>query len=134
MTPTGPDAERWERGIARYHEVYGDDMVTFPRGQFEFFDLMIEHLFAEVWTRPALSIPQRRLLIIGAIAALGRFDVLQIQLERALASGELDADQVREIVVQLAYYVGYPNSGGMIQAAEGAITAAGSSAGNGSDA
>jgi alkylhydroperoxidase/carboxymuconolactone decarboxylase family protein YurZ len=133
MTAAGSESDRWERGIARYHEVYGDDMVDFPRGQFEFFDLMIEHLFAEVWTRPALSIPQRRLLVIGAIAAMGRFDVLQTQLQRALTAGELTEDQAREVLVQLVYYVGFPNSGGMIQAIEAAIAGAAVKAGSGSD-
>jgi alkylhydroperoxidase/carboxymuconolactone decarboxylase family protein YurZ len=134
MTAAGSESDRWERGIARYHEVYGDDMVAFPRGQFEFFDLMIEHLFAEVWTRPALSIPQRRLLVIGAIAAMGRFDVLQTQLQRALSAGELTEDQAREVLVHLVYYVGFPNSGGMIQAIEAAIAGAAANAGSGSDA
>ena len=125
MSDTDAD-ERWARGIARYREVYGDDFIAFERGKFEFFDLMIEQLFAEVWSRPALSIPERRLLLIGAIAAQGQFDVLEIQLTRALAAGELGAEQVREVVIQLVPYVGYPKSGGMLQAAEAAIAAAAS--------
>jgi 4-carboxymuconolactone decarboxylase len=124
MAPRDASEARWERGIARYREVYGDDFIAFGRGQFEFFDIMIEQLFAEVWTRPALAIPQRRLLLIGAIAAQGAFDVLQIQLTRAITAGELTAEQVREVVIQLVPYVGYPKSGGMLEAAEAAIAAA----------
>ena len=62
---------RWERGLQRYREVYGDDAVVFERGQMTFFDVMIEQLFAEVWTRPALPIPARRLLTMGVLAAMG---------------------------------------------------------------
>ena len=126
MTTADPEPTRWERGIAQYKAVYGDDFVAFERGRFPFFDIMIEQLFAEVWSRPALSIPERRLLLIGAIAAQGRFDILQIQLTRALTAGELDAEQVREVVIQLVPYIGYPSSGGLIDASEAAIAAAAS--------
>lgn len=126
MVASEPESEsaRWEQGIAQYKKVYGDDFVAFERGRFAFFDIMIEQLFAEVWSRPTLSIPQRRLLLIGAIAAQGRFDILQIQLTRALAAGELTPEQVREVVIQLVPYIGYPSSGGLIDASEAAIAGA----------
>ena len=109
--------------MARYREVYGDNFIAFERGTVPFFDLMIEQLFGEIWTRPGLSIPERRLLLIGAIAAQGYYDILEIQLTRAIAAGELTAQQVREAVIQLVPYVGYPSSGGMLQASEAAIAA-----------
>ncbi len=123
MAAAESDSTRWDAGIARYREVYGDDFIAFERGTVPFFDLMIEQLFAEVWSRPHLSIPERRLLLIGAIAAQGHYDILQIQLTRALAAGELTPEQVREAVIQLTPYVGYPSSGGLLQASEAAITA-----------
>jgi alkylhydroperoxidase/carboxymuconolactone decarboxylase family protein YurZ len=118
MTAHDSDSTRWEAGIARYREVSGDDFIAFERGTVPFFDLMIEQLFGEIWTRPELSIPERRLLLIGAIAAQGHFDILQIQLTRALAVGELTPAQVREAVIQLTPYIGYPSSGGLLQASE----------------
>jgi 4-carboxymuconolactone decarboxylase len=124
MTTADSESTRWDKGIARYREVYGDDFVAFERGAVPFFDIMIEQLFAEVWTRPGLSIPARRLLVIGAIASQGRYDILEIQLRRAIAAGELTVEQVREVVIQLAPYVGYPSSGGLIEASEAAIAGA----------
>ena len=53
-----------------------------------------------------------------------RYDVLEIQLTRAIAAGELTPESVREVVIQLVPYIGYPSSGGMLQAAEAAIGAA----------
>jgi 4-carboxymuconolactone decarboxylase len=134
MTTADSDSTRWDAGIARYREVYGEDFIAFERGTVPFFDLMIEQLFAEVWTRPGLSIPERRLLLIGAIAAQGRYDILEIQLTRAVAAGELTAEQVREAIIQLVPYVGYPSSGGLLAASEAAIAAAASDAKGGSDA
>jgi len=113
--------ERFARGLARYREVYGDDAVTFEPGDAAFFDLMITQLFGEVWTRPGLAIDQRRLLVMGVLAAQHRFDTLQIQLVRALESGELTAEQVREVVIHLIPYVGYPSSSDLFRVSETAI-------------
>jgi len=115
------DDERYARGLARYREVYGDDAVVFARGEAAFFDLMFTQLFAEVWTRPGLDIDQRRLLVMGVLAAQAKWDILQGQFGRALARGELDVDQVREVVVHLVQYVGYPSSSELFRTSETAI-------------
>jgi 4-carboxymuconolactone decarboxylase len=120
------DTERFERGLEQYRRVYGDEAVTFEEGQAGFFDLMIEHLFGEVWSRPGLEIDQRRLLVMGVLAAQHRFDTLQIQFTRALESGELTPDQVREVVIHLVPYVGYPSSGDLFRVGEAAVSAHGS--------
>ena len=117
------DDDRVAAGLRRYREVYGDEAVVFPRGQAEFFDLMMEHLFDGVWNRPGLTIDQRRLLTMGVLAAQYRFDILQLQFERTIAAGELTPDQVREIVIHLIPYVGYPSSGAIVAAGEQAIAA-----------
>ncbi len=104
-----------------YHRVYGDEAMAWPRGQSAMFDVMIEQLFAEIWTRPGLDIPMRRLITLGVLAAQSRFDVLELQFLRALRTGELDALQVRETVIHLIGYVGYPSSGALLRAGESAI-------------
>jgi alkylhydroperoxidase/carboxymuconolactone decarboxylase family protein YurZ len=122
--PTGtdpPEATRLEHGLAMYRRVYGADATVFAPGDAEFFDLMISQLFGEVWTRPALDIPTRRLLVMGVLAAQHHFDTLQLQFARALETGELTIDQVREAVIQLIPYVGYPSSGALYRAGETAI-------------
>lgn len=70
----------------------------------------VEHLFAEVWARPGLSIRDRRLLTLGATAALGRADLIRIQTLGGLRNGELDETQLREAIVHLSYYVGWGNA------------------------
>lgn len=115
-----PEHDRHERGLARYREVYGDDAVVLPEGT-AMFDLMIEQLFAEVWTRPALAIPSRRLLTMGVLAAQQRFEVLGLQFRRTLDNGELTVEQVREVVVHLVQYVGYGSSGDLLRVSETAI-------------
>lgn len=111
--------ERLERGLAMYHKVYGENAITMEN--VEFFDLMMAHLFAEIWDRPALDIDQRRLLVMGVLAAQGKFETLGFQFTRCLEAGQFDEVQVREVVLQLIPYVGYPSSGDLYRAAEVAI-------------
>ena len=102
--------ERRARGLAKMSEVYGWD---FQDGPGDFFALTADHLFADIWSRPGLDIAQRRLLLIGLLAGQGRHDVLGIQLDAALRSGELDAEALREIVVFLSHYAGWPTGATM---------------------
>jgi len=116
-------SERFERGLEQYRKVYGEEAFAFEEGQSHFFDLMIEQLFGEVWTRPGLEIEQRRLLVMGVLAAQHHFATLQTQFTRALAAGELTPDQVREVVIHLVPYVGYPSSTDLFRVGEAAIAA-----------
>lgn len=129
MDETTDDA--WERGIARYREVYGGDAFAYEKGQAGHFDVLIEHLFDGVWNRDGLSVAERRLVTIGVLAAQHHFDTLGLQFERAMATGELDELQVRELAIHLAAYVGYPSSSGLVAASEGAIARARKAAANG---
>ena len=115
--------ERRARGLEMYRKVYGDDAFVFEAGQVEFFDQMLTNLFGDVWSRPALAVDQRRLVVMGVLAAQYRYDTLGIQFQRALATGELNVEQVREVVMQLISYVGYPSSSDLYRVSEAAISA-----------
>jgi 4-carboxymuconolactone decarboxylase len=121
VTHPTADPERRARGLAKYREVYGEDVFAFEPGQSDFFDLMLEHLFGDVWTRPALGIDERRLLVMGVLAAQHHYDTLGMQLQRSLDAGELTVEQVREVVVHLIPYVGYPCSPDLYRVSEHAI-------------
>jgi len=70
----------------------------------------VDHLFGEIWTRPALDIRDRRLMTIGVLAALGQAQLLEIQFRSALDRDELTEEQVRETVLHLTHYIGWPLS------------------------
>lgn len=97
--------ERRRRGLEKMSEVYGWE---FQDGPGDFFGYTADHLFADIWNRPGLETRDRRLLLVGMLAAQGATDVLEIQLGAAYHNGELDADALREIVVFLAHYAGWP--------------------------
>ena len=117
------DDERFQKGIDKFNEVYCGDVPAPPRGATAFFDTMIQQLFAEVWTRPQLSQRDRRLLTMGAIAALGEPDTYAIQVRAAVKNGELDAEQVRETLIHLAQYAGYPRVAGLLGKVEQTLAA-----------
>ena len=120
------ESERRQKGEETIKKVYAGDVVVPPAGASTFADLMLEQLFAEVWTRDVLSMRDRRLLLLGAIAALGEQMTFAIQSKAAIKNGELDPDQLREVLVFLVHYVGYPRAAGLIGVVEKAIQAASS--------
>ena len=112
---------QYERGQAMIREVYAGDVVDMPEGTMAFYDVMMKSLFAEVWDRDVLPISSRRLLIMGVIAAHGQVDTWKIQSLAALKRGELTPEELRETLVMLAPYAGYPNVAGLIAPTEEAI-------------
>ena len=107
-------SERRERGIEMLRKVYAGDVAVPPEGVVPFTDVMIEQLFAEVWTRGELSMRDRRLLLLGAIAALGEQPAWLVQVKAAIKNGELTHDAIHEVMVQLAQYAGYPRLAGLV--------------------
>jgi alkylhydroperoxidase/carboxymuconolactone decarboxylase family protein YurZ len=107
--PAAGDAR--ERGLAAMDQVYGPGFSgTMPETTEPYLDETVERLFADIWSRPGLSVRDRRLLVLGATAAIGRADLIQVQVRGALANHELTPDQLREAVPHLAYYVGWGNA------------------------
>jgi 4-carboxymuconolactone decarboxylase len=115
------ESERRRRGAEMMSKVYAGDVKAPPAGQSAFVDLMLEQVFAEVWSREELSIRDRRLVLIGIIAALGEKDTFQIQIRSALKNGELTPTQVREALIMIANYAGYPRAAGLIGVTEQTI-------------
>jgi 4-carboxymuconolactone decarboxylase len=74
----------------------------------EFQDLITRYAWGEIWTRPGLDERSRRILVIGTLLALGRFDELRMHVRAAIEAGGLSVDEVKEILLQQAIYCGVP--------------------------
>lgn len=114
--------KRLEKGLDMFETVYGGQ-VPRPASDTDlnpFQRLMMENLFGDIWGREAMSIRDRRLIVIGCIAALAPDPtmLIDIQVRAALARGELTRDQLREIPVILTQYVGYPRTVPVMMAIE----------------
>jgi alkylhydroperoxidase/carboxymuconolactone decarboxylase family protein YurZ len=121
------DDDRRARGLEYLVRVYGDDL-GFPdrlenlTPEQEPYTLeTIEHLFGDIWSRPGLSIRDRRLLVLGVTAAHGRADLAETQLVGALKNGEFTREELGEIVLQLAFYAGWPCAQAVGRAAAAAV-------------
>ena len=121
MTEAGPS--RYDRGAAKMREVYAGDVVDLPEGTMPFYDVMMRSLFAEVWDRDVLDLRSRRLLLMGVIATSGQADVWKIQARAALRRRELTPDELRETLIMLAPYAGFPNVSGLVAVCEQVISA-----------
>jgi len=116
-------AERRARGAKMLGEVYQGILSADPdkpTGD-PFFDLMLENLFGEIWARDVMTVRDRRLLLMGAIAAQGQFDVYEIQCLAALNTGQLTPEQIREIPILMTQYIGYPKTTSLRASGEKAI-------------
>lgn len=110
--------ERRTRALTRMTEVYGWEMQDGPG---DFFAYTADHLFGDIWSRPGLDDTQRRLVLIGMLAGQGRHDVLGIQLEAALTQGQLTGEELRELVIFLCHYAGWPVGATMNSQVEGLL-------------
>jgi 4-carboxymuconolactone decarboxylase len=71
-----------------------------------------------VWEEGSMSVKERRLLLIGLCVGSGLDDVAELQLDAAVRQGELDAEDLRSIVVLLAHYAGWPKGAKLNSAVE----------------
>ncbi len=118
--------EQRRRGLEKMEQVYGFDMTDAGDGQSgDFFGYTADHLFADIWNRPGLTDRDRRLLLIGMLAGQGAADVLGIQVPAAYANGELDHEALREIVIFVCHYAGWPNGARLNSIVEETIAKAG---------
>ncbi len=74
----------------------------------EFQDLITRYAWGEIWTRPGLDVRTRRILVIGTLLALSRWDEFRMHARAALVEGGFSTDDLKEIVLQQAIYCGVP--------------------------
>ena len=98
--------ETRRRGLEKMNEVYGWEMPNVEGDPY--FDLTVDHLFANIWTRPSLSMREKRMMTLTVVTAVGNADLAEIQANAALANGELTVEELKEIAVFLTHYLGFP--------------------------
>ena len=94
------------KGLAKMNEVYGWDMPNIEGDPY--FDLTVEHLFGNIWSRPGLSMRDKRIMTLTVVAALGNSDLAEIQSNAALHNEELTVAELKEMAIFLTHYLGFP--------------------------
>jgi 4-carboxymuconolactone decarboxylase len=107
------EKERYDKGMAKRRKVLGHEWVDRANAKKtsftqEFQDLITRYAWGEVWTRPHYDERTRRVLVVGTMIALTRWDEFRLHVRAALAEGGFTADDIKEIILQQAIYCGVP--------------------------
>ena len=115
----------YEAGLAVRRRILGDGHVnrslnnatTFDE---DFQDLVTRHAWGDVWTRPGLDYRTRSLITIALLAAGGRHEELNLHI-RATRNTGATADEVKEVLLQVAVYAGVPAANAAFRIAKSAF-------------
>lgn len=107
------EKERHKLGEEARRRVLGNEWVdrsASNRNAFngEWLDFITRCAWGEVWTRPHFDDRTRRVLVIGTMMAIGRWEEFRMHVRAALAEGGFTADDIKEIILQQANYCGVP--------------------------
>jgi 4-carboxymuconolactone decarboxylase len=106
------DEEHAAAGMRTRREVLGGEHVDRAAANTTNFtaafqDFITRYVWGEIWTRPGLSRPERSMITISMLAALGRDEELSLHVTAALRNG-LGPDDIAEVLLQVAVYAGVP--------------------------
>src|SRR6476661_2772625 len=106
-------ADAHERGMKTRRKVLGDEWVdraekTKTDFNADFQSLITRYAWDEIWNRPRIPHKVRRMIVIAQMVALGRWEEYQLHVRAALQSGDLDQDDLKEVLLQSAVYCGVP--------------------------
>ena len=107
------ERERHERGMAQRRKVLGNSWVDRANANQNAFteecqDFITRAAWGEVWTRPHYDERTRRVLVIGTMLALDKWEEFRMHVRAALTEGGFTADDIKEIILQQAIYCGVP--------------------------
>jgi 4-carboxymuconolactone decarboxylase len=107
------EKERYAAGMARRRKVLGDAWVDRANAKktplnAEFQDFITRAAWGEIWTRPHYDERTRRILVIGTMLALDKWDEFRMHVRAALTEGGFSQDDIKEIIMQQAIYCGVP--------------------------
>jgi len=107
------DEERHARGMNVRRKVLGDAWVDRQNAgktafNAEFQDMITRNVWGEIWTRPHYDERTRRVLVIGTMMALGKWDEFRLHVRAALTDGGFSPDDIKEIILQQTVYCGAP--------------------------
>jgi 3-oxoadipate enol-lactonase / 4-carboxymuconolactone decarboxylase len=105
-------ADTIDRGSAVRRGVLGDAHVDNALAAAteltqDFQELITRFAWGAVWARPGLDRRTRRLLVLATTAAMGRWEEFRLHVRTGLAH-ELEASDLKEVLLQTALYAGVP--------------------------
>ncbi|MDO8840916.1 carboxymuconolactone decarboxylase family protein [Methanocalculus sp.] len=104
--------ERYQQGIAQLEEMGGTPVLAMlEQLQDTTSDLTrftVEFAYGDILSRPGLDLRTRQIATVAALTALGTAPVqLRAHIDMALSVG-CTRDEIKEIIIQMALYAGFP--------------------------
>ncbi len=100
--------ERWVRGAEEFTAVTGIPAPS--RGDDYMADVVIDQVFAEIWTRPGLTRKERRWVAITCACMTGAPFAMETHIGAAIRTGDITVEEKREFVIHFAAYAGHPKA------------------------
>ena len=102
----------YEAGMKVRRAVLGDAHVDRANARItdlnrEFQDFITRFGWGEIWTRPGFDHRTRRILVMGTMMALGRWEEFRMHLRAAL-EGQMALSDIKELLLQQSIYCGFP--------------------------
>jgi 3-oxoadipate enol-lactonase/4-carboxymuconolactone decarboxylase len=107
-----PSEDPLDSGYAMRRAVLGEAYVEksitnttdFTR---DFQEMITRYAWGIVWSRPGLDPRTRRMLVLAMAAVLSRWEEFRLHVRTGLAA-ELEPDELKEVLLQVAIYAGVP--------------------------
>ena len=107
------DNQRRASGTVQRRKVLGNawvDKSAANKTSFnaDFLDLITRYAWGEIWTRPHFDERTRRLIVLGSMVALGRWEEFRLHVRAAMTEGGFTKNDIKELLLQQAIYCGVP--------------------------
>jgi 4-carboxymuconolactone decarboxylase len=104
--------DKLQRGLAKLKEIDGEAGEAVIQALQDISPdmarLTIEFGFGDIYSRPGLDLKSREIATVAALTALGyAIPQLKVHIKAALNVG-CTQDEIKEIIIQMAVYAGFP--------------------------
>jgi 4-carboxymuconolactone decarboxylase len=112
--------ERYARGKQLLDELMqgkGSELIErMSAASSDLAELTVAFPFGEIYSRPGLDLRSRELVTLSALIALGAWPQFKVHVRGALSAG-CTTSEIKEVIIQLAVYAGFPAALNAMQAA-----------------
>jgi 4-carboxymuconolactone decarboxylase len=126
MEPTDTHKKTYDEGLAVRKEVLGEAHVERSLGKVTEFsrpiqELVTEYCWGGIWTREGIDRRTRSMINLAMLTALNRSHELGVHVRGAINNG-VTPEEIQEVLMQTAIYVGVPAALEAFRVAENVIT------------
>lgn len=101
---------RYARGLAKLAEVQGPTGIDGIEPLGEIGRYIVEFSFSDIYSRPGLSLRDREMVAVAALAVLsGREPQLKSHIKAALLQG-ITAKELEEVIIEMIIFGGFPTA------------------------